>query len=377
MIINSVSQKICHFTIVHPRKDVRILHKQCLSLQKSGFEVHLVVADGKGNEMFHGVHIHDLGTFTNRLLRMLFGSFRMLRILIRLKCAVYQFHDPELLPLALFLKTLFRKKVIYDSHEHYPDYFLHKDYLPAFLRPLMSRTISYLESHIGRRLDCIIVTTDNHKTRFNEINPKVEIIFNYPILSEWEDGGSSEAIHKNRNICYIGSIIEERGLTQLMKAIENVDCTIHLAGLYEPASYRDYLMKLPAWKKVIEYGYADREQIQTIIKSSLVGIVLLLPKPNYLTTLATKMFEYMAGGIACLTSDLPHFLQIVKRHEAGICINPLDEALIVESLNYLLDNPDIALEYGKNGQKAVKENYSWESQSLKLVDLYKEILKPE
>jgi hypothetical protein len=34
---------------------VRVFHKQCISLAKAGYKVHLLVADGKGDEVKQGV----------------------------------------------------------------------------------------------------------------------------------------------------------------------------------------------------------------------------------------------------------------------------------------------------------------------------------
>ena len=53
--------KVAHLTSAHPRLDTRIFHKQCRSLSAAGHRVHLVVADGKGEEQREGVAIHDAG----------------------------------------------------------------------------------------------------------------------------------------------------------------------------------------------------------------------------------------------------------------------------------------------------------------------------
>ena len=67
--------KVVHITTVHKRTDVRILQKECTSLAKSGYEVHLIVADSKGDETTeYGVNIHDIGTSTGRLQRIFSSS---------------------------------------------------------------------------------------------------------------------------------------------------------------------------------------------------------------------------------------------------------------------------------------------------------------
>ena len=53
-------KNICHITTVHPRYDTRIFLKECISLNKL-YKVHLIVADGLGNEVKNGVFIYDVG----------------------------------------------------------------------------------------------------------------------------------------------------------------------------------------------------------------------------------------------------------------------------------------------------------------------------
>ena len=52
---------ITHITSVHPRYDTRIYLKECAGLARGGHTVHLVVADGGGDEVKEGVAILEGG----------------------------------------------------------------------------------------------------------------------------------------------------------------------------------------------------------------------------------------------------------------------------------------------------------------------------
>ena len=67
-------KKVVHITSVHQRYDTRIFQKECLSLRDAGYDVSLIVADGKGDETFEGIKIYDVGKEKNRIKRLLFTS---------------------------------------------------------------------------------------------------------------------------------------------------------------------------------------------------------------------------------------------------------------------------------------------------------------
>ena len=62
MLIKTVQNKrVIHLTSAHRRYDTRIFLKECQSLVDAGYEVSLIVADNKGDEVKNGVSIFDVG----------------------------------------------------------------------------------------------------------------------------------------------------------------------------------------------------------------------------------------------------------------------------------------------------------------------------
>lgn len=364
---------ICHVSSVHPRHDVRVFQKQCVSLVAAGYKVRFLLADGKGNSRKQGVLIRDVGRAKNRFSRMLFSPLKLFLLIMQEKAAVFHFHDPELLPLALLTKLFKTSKVIYDAHESYSDMFLHKEYL----NPLVSRLISIMfrrfERFVIGRLDQVVSATE-HIARQLEGSTPVTTIFNYPSLSEWDDVVLHPDSFCSRDICYIGGISEERGLRFLIEAIEPLDCTLHLAGSYDPPAYRDTLAALPGWKNVIEYGYVTRVQAKSIISQCLAGAILLQNLPNHVHALSTKTFEYMAGGIAVLASDFDTVKQIIAVQDAGICVDPADVSQIRAAIQKWLDDPSLAIRMGRNGRAIIDNGMNWESQIPVLLKMYADLL---
>ncbi len=88
-----MSHHICQITTVHPRKDGRIFHKECISLAEMGYRVTLLVNDGEGDEQAMGVNLVDIGGFCGRIKRVIAAQPIALVKAWKLKADIYQFHD--------------------------------------------------------------------------------------------------------------------------------------------------------------------------------------------------------------------------------------------------------------------------------------------
>jgi hypothetical protein len=142
-------QKIAHLTSAHPRDDIRIFHKECVSLSKN-YDVSLVVADGKGYATVKGVRVLDVGKSNGRLHRMLIATRRVYKKALQLNADVYHAHDPELLPVLSKLKRK-GKKVVFDAHEDLPKQVLFKPYLKPWSSKIISKTIAWYENRVCKK----------------------------------------------------------------------------------------------------------------------------------------------------------------------------------------------------------------------------------
>lgn len=366
---------VCQLSSVHVRSDVRVYYKECVSLAMAGYKVHLILADGRGNDKKHDITIHDLGKPKGRVSRMLSVPLRLYLKALKAKADLYHFHDPELLPIGLLLKLTTKAKVIYDAHESYPDDLRYKDYLAPWLRWLASFGIRILENFVARRLDAVITVTDYHAKRFKAINNNTITVCNYPLLSEWEPYLATETERTPNSLCYVGNITRKRGLNVLLKAIEPLELTLHLAGGYEPSDYRAELMSLPAWRKVVEHGYLNRGEAIKLMSASQIGVMLFLPEPNHINSLSTKVFEYMAAGCAVLVSDFPVYRNLVSDSGCGVCVDPENIEEVRLAIQKLLSSPETVTAMGQRGKRLIQESYNWESQEKQLLGIYANLLK--
>lgn len=365
--------RICHFTSAHPSDDVRIFHKECVTLAEAGFQVYLVVANGK-EEVVKGVHIVNASVpASGRFSRILNTSRAVYRKALSLDADIYHFHDPELLPYALKLKRR-GKKVIYDAHEDVPKQIMGKFWINKYLRKTVSVSFRAFENYIVKRLDHVLTATPFIRDRFLQVNPKTTDINNFPLLSELQEETSWK--DKADEICYIGGLSQIRGIGELVDAMEQLpDIRLNLAGSFSQASFETFVRSKAGWKQVKAFGFVSRAETAGIMANSRIGMVTFLPLPNHVDAQPNKMFEYMSAGIPVIGSDFPLWRDILVKNDCGICINPEDPAAIAEAVRSLLSDDAKAFRMGQNGRKAVLEKYNWTAEGQKLIKIYQEILR--
>lgn len=362
--------KIAHLTSAHPRHDVRIFFKECRSLAKAGHEVHLVVADGKGSEVRDQVSFHDVGSNPRRFKRMLTTPRKIYKKAVELDAELYHLHDPELLPIGYKLKKA-GKKVIFDSHEDVPLQILGKPYLNRVSKQLISKSFAFYESWVCAKLDAIVAATPFINEKFAAINQLSVAVNNFPMLDELSMINIQWSEKKNQ-ACYIGSIDKNRGVVEIVDAIQYVsgDTNLALAGDVKRDALGLALENSPGWRRTQALGFLDREHVKETLGLSRVGLVTLYPTQNYLDALPVKMFEYMAAGIPVIASNFPLWRSIVEQSQCGICVDPLVPKQIAKAIDYIIEHPDAAEAMGRSGRQAVQEKYNWSIEEKKLVELY-------
>jgi glycosyltransferase involved in cell wall biosynthesis len=358
--------KVCHLTSVHPIDDVRIFHKECISLAKNGYDVTLIACgEREYEEIKNGVKCISLYVpVKNRLERMIKRPKAIYKKALEIDTYIYHFHDPELLPVGKKLKRK-GKKVIYDAHEDLPRQILQKDWIPDSLKRSISVIFEFIENSYVKQMDAVVTVTEYIAKRFQKVAKRVIVCANYASVSEFNK--IPDFNKRNNSVCYIGGISKLRGIEEVVAACEKAGITLNLAGEFENEMLKT---KILANKSVNYLGYLSREGIQNILTLSFAGVVTFLPAPNHNNACPNKIFEYMASGIPVIASNFEKWIPIIEGNYAGICVNPTSIEEISNAIKYLKENPQTAIEMGKNGRRAFEEKYNWQVEEKKLLQLY-------
>lgn len=365
--------RVCHITSVHSQEDVRIFHKECVSLARNGYDVYLVQR-GKSYEK-NGVHIVGFGEVTGgRLKRITEMAHRAYKTALSLDADIYQLHDPELLPYALKLKRN-GKKVIFDSHENTVDSILEKTWIPKPFRKMIYCSYKRYQIYVCQRLTAIITVTPDMTNFFCTINPTTVQVANFPII----DRQSGQPDFQSNTLVFAGGINQSWNHHVIIKALEYVpNCHYRLCG-YAADKYIQELQQLPAWKRTHYLGKIPHEEADKFLASGCVGMALAsYLYGNYWKTGTlgnTKVFEEMMVGLPVICTNFNLWREFVDRYHCGICVEPDDPKAIAAAIQYLLDNPEEARRMGENGRRAVLEEFNWGVEEKKLLALYEDILK--
>lgn len=358
--------KVCQVSSVHKTFDTRIFYKICLSLVKK-YEVYYVSANAK-TEVVSGVRIEGVDLPQSRIKRML-SLGKVLKKLREIDADIYQFHDPELIPVGLLMKRR-GKKVIFDSHEDIPQQLLWKEYLPKVLKRIVSKVYENFEKKSLKRYDALISVTPSIVERLRLINPRTVMITNYPVFKELSHGMGG------KNVCFAGGVSQQYMHENIVDCLPRTDATYLLAGPAYPG-YLERLENRAGWKQVKYFGVLRQSEVYELYEKSVAGLVLLGYSPNvgyHRGTLGVlKMFEYMMAGIPVIATDFDLWKEIIDFEECGRCVNPYNVSEISDAINFYLNHPEEAKRHGDNGRRAVMDKYNWGTQETVLFELYESL----
>lgn len=368
-------KNVCHMTSAHQTADVRIFHKECVSLANAGYEVFLV---GRGESREDsGVHVIGVGEPSGgRFARMTTFARRVYEAALALDADIYHFHDPELLPYGLKLKR-HGKKVIFDSHESYRLQIVEKSYLGIFRKPVAWLYKRY-EEYITRKIDAVVVVTQKMRELFMNGSAKTVVLANYPILRK-------QAIpidRKEKNsksadeplVIYAGSLTESRGISNLARAINMCNARLALCGNFSDEQYQEKVLGLS--DKIDYYGKLPYKAVEELYSKCAIGMCTHLKIGQYATadTMGTKVYEYMDAGLPVILTDQYYNVDMVRKYQFGICVDPDDPKAIANAIRYLLEHPEEARKMGENGQRTVRQTLSWNIEEQKLLELYEDVV---
>ncbi|MCA0933792.1 glycosyltransferase family 4 protein [Lutimonas saemankumensis] len=304
---------------------------------------------------------------------------------------VIHIHDMVAGEAVLSANTGLNLPVILDLHENRPEIMKYYPHLNKFPGNLLISPGKWRkkEGELVKKVTKTIVVTDESKKELTErlgiSSDRVAVVPNTVKEGFYQDYVLDGSIVKRYEgkfvILYLGDTGLRRGLLSVIEAVANIVHGQHLKQKLKlvivGSNSTDQILK----NKVEELGiqeYVDFEgwqepnTFQSYLKVARIGVSPLHRNLHHDTTYANKLFQYMSFGVPVVASDAKAQKHLVERAKSGLIHKEKDIKDLEEKIRQLLKNDDLASELGSNGQKFIKNKFSWEMVSSELKNLYLE-----
>jgi glycosyltransferase involved in cell wall biosynthesis len=371
--------RVCHLSPLQAWRDDRAFARESLSALPYGLRP-TIVGPHSMHGTLDGVEFIPVPAIRNRALRILF-AFRLLRWALPQNAHIWHVHNPELIPAALALKWIFRKRVVYDSREDFPSMMLTKTYLPPRWRTRMSKFVAAVERFAARELDGVL-TADSGSLRplAHAGKSKKLVLYNFPNLRHFS---LTEPVEKTFDLVYRGGLSERAGTFVLLRAIRylldsGISARLLLFGYMDNEQWRqaldNALDELGIRHLVTVAGRIPYDEMAATLSRARILVCPLQKIPKFMNNIPVKVFEAWACGLPVIASDLPPIRPFFRNRPYGFLFKPGDAVDLAAKIRQLLDSPALIEQFGKQAHQAVLSRYNNSGEVRKLISFYKRVL---
>ncbi|HEV2147380.1 MAG TPA: glycosyltransferase [Longimicrobiaceae bacterium] len=242
--------------------------------------------------------------------------------------------------------------------------------LDAAFQPIQDRLLD--------RCDAIISATPNYvrsSAVLSRYRDRCRVIpYGMPVEEFGRGAEEAERVRARygpRLVVSVGRLVYYKGFEHLIEAMREVDGTLLIVGdgplrgaleaRIRDLGLRDRVFLLGKVDDTAGfYHAADVFVLASVARSEAFGIVQI---------------EAMACGTPVVNTSLDSGVPYVSRDgETGLTVPPADPAALAAAVNRLLDDPDLRARLGRAGRTRVREEFSQEVMTERMLRLYREVL---
>jgi O-antigen/teichoic acid export membrane protein len=368
-----VSNRVVHISTVHNALDPRIFSKELKSLQTAGYEVQFVVQNPQ-NEVVEGIPITALSQIQGKYKRIWLQpeAYKKAKAL---NAEVYHFHDPELIPVAWFLKQVTGAKIVYDIHE---------DYLGQNPN-ILGRLIRFVEKWCFTWIDFIILASPSIEPVTRNYQGHQCIVSNYykPLVNITK----AKTLKYPIKLLYTGVIAGNRGLWLILDVLRllklsNLNWTIQLVGICFSSKERERFEQVLQDEGLSGYiimegweHYVSQQSMVHHYQEATLGICFKDDTPNHISIIPTKFYEYISFGLPILVTDHPKWQEFVLKYHVGCTIPYHHAESVIQAVQEYLDHPEKYVQHAQNALET-SQQFSWAKSEEALLAAYASLLPP-
>lgn len=200
---------------------------------------------------------------------------------------------------------------------------------------------------------------------------KIKILPNGIDVSKFRESGKE----KSENLLlFVGRLDPKKGLDTLLASLKYIEKPVELV-IIGPSSnyigYSQYIIKL-----INDVSKSSRHNIRYIGKVNSEDLIRwyqkasMLIMPSIHESFPMVNLESLACGTPVIASNVGAIPEVVHNYENGLLIPPSNPIKLAAAIQYLIDNEQERLKFGKFGRKWIVENYSTDITVKKYISLY-------
>ncbi|MHA1249441.1 MAG: glycosyltransferase [Candidatus Helarchaeota archaeon] len=268
--------------------------------------------------------------------------------------------DWHLLYLLVFLKKIFRMKVIFEMHRIPKGTIIIKKFCLLKVNGVITISKNLKNFLIKNRIyKKVIVIPDafedikveDHKDILLKIREKLNLKPNSEI------------------IIYTGHLYKERNVELLIEAMKYIKnkriVLLIIGGIKKDIRRLKNLVDKYNLNNVIFIGFVPPYLVPYYLKLAKVGIITV----SYESPL--KLFEYMGSNLPIITVDSPSIREIIINNYNGIIVPDNNPQKLAEKIEFIIDNPEFAKKISFNAYKIAISKYTYKVRArniLKFID---------
>jgi glycosyltransferase involved in cell wall biosynthesis len=296
--------------------------------------------------------------------------------------------DLPLAPTAIWAGRRLGKPVVLDMAENYPAMirgrwnFGVQRRIDVLLRNPTAAAV--VERWVLKRVDHVLVVVEESRDRLEGLGvegDRITVVGNTPPLSRLEElapraheeGGPLELI-------YLGLLEAPRGIGVLIDAVYSarragIDARLTLIGDgRERRNFEQHARARGLDDSTVRFlGRVPNAEAIRLLQTADVGVVPHPANEHWNTTIPNKLFDYMAAGLAVLTSSAKPAARIVRESAAGAVFQGDDVANCAAAIDALA-RVELRARYGANGRRAVAARFHWELDAARMLGAVERVI---
>lgn len=198
------------------------------------------------------------------------------------------------------------------------------------------------------------------------------------ILPNGVDIDKFKPCEKNRDnnlLLFVGRFQKRKGIHILLNSLNFLDTVVRLV-IIGPNSNDQYSREIVT--RIQEKHKKGKYDITCVGSVNLDDLVKWYQKasifvcPSIIEPFGIVNVEALSCETPVVASNVNGIPDIVEDHKSGILIPPNDPVKLAEVIQYLLDNEDIRIKFGREGRKKVEREYSWNAIVKRLYSIYRQ-----